>query len=77
MGICSAKLKPVSPIRKIILPSKTSSNIKTLLTKCISQLVTKEETIMLQLLFADLSRRFNKETINKDTFSSVFYLPVA
>ncbi|OMJ92100.1 hypothetical protein SteCoe_5198 [Stentor coeruleus] len=70
MGICSAKLKPVSPIRKIILPSKTSSNIKTLLTK-----FTKEETIMLQLLFADLSRRYNKETINKDTFSSIFYLP--
>jgi Ca2+-binding EF-hand superfamily protein len=31
---------------------------------------------MLQLLFTDLAKKSNKETINKDTFTKIFYLPV-
>ncbi|OMJ69279.1 hypothetical protein SteCoe_33035 [Stentor coeruleus] len=71
MGTCITKHKKVLPISKLNLQTKSSCLLKEVLPK-----FTKQEITMLQLLFTDLAKKSNKETINKDTFIKIFYLPV-
>ena len=74
MGVCSTKIKAISPIKKTT--GQKNPNLKTIFNKCIIKTVTKEELKMIELIFADLTRRYNKTAVNKEAFFQLFFLKV-
>lgn len=77
MGICCSKTKILQKCDINISTFKVTAKLSSAMEKCIFQLVSKEELIILRELYIDLSRRTDSnQNIDIETFIQFFSLPV-